>query len=34
MPYLQHVLQATIDRIINEKKTVELDPFKVNNARR
>ncbi|KAK3771459.1 hypothetical protein RRG08_011393 [Elysia crispata] len=34
MPYLQHVLQPTIDRIINEKKTVELDPFKVNNARR
>ncbi|XP_012937160.2 rasGAP-activating-like protein 1 isoform X2 [Aplysia californica] len=33
MPYLQKVLQPTIDRIINEKKTVELDPFRVNSVR-
>ncbi|BFZ18981.1 hypothetical protein BsWGS_22020 [Bradybaena similaris] len=33
MPYLQKVLQPTIDRIINEKKAIELDPFKVNSLR-
>ncbi|XP_055861424.1 rasGAP-activating-like protein 1 isoform X3 [Biomphalaria glabrata] len=33
MPYLQKVLKPTVDRIINEKKTVELDPCKVNSVR-
>ena len=33
MPYLQYVLKPVIERIINEKKNVELDPVRVNSVR-
>lgn len=33
-PYLQETLQPVIERIFNEKKTVELDPSRVNSVRR
>ncbi|ESO94698.1 hypothetical protein LOTGIDRAFT_144872 [Lottia gigantea] len=34
MPYLYETLYSTIDRIFNERKTVELDPHRVNSVRR
>ncbi|PVD32951.1 hypothetical protein C0Q70_08398 [Pomacea canaliculata] len=34
VPYLQETLQPVIERIFNEKKTIELDPSRVNSVRR
>ncbi|XP_070204929.1 rasGAP-activating-like protein 1 [Littorina saxatilis] len=34
VPYLQETLQPVVERIFNEKKTVELDPSRLNSVRR